>query len=149
MRTLTSARHPTRFLFIVLVAGALAISLTACDSGGGNGNPLDGDLSVRIEGPSGLGIGYSQSLFDDGGVDIDATNVTIPDDGAWTRDLSTEDLDGDLVGVRIEATTASEEGVTLQLLSDGEVFQEDTEPEDRSGSELYVVEAGDTQTPFQ
>ena len=137
-----------RRLSIVLFIGLLACALTACDSGGDNSPGLDGDLSVRVEGPSGVGAGYSQSLFDDTGVDIDATNVTISDDGAWTKDLKTDDLDGDLVGVQIEVTTSSEEGITLQLRSDGEVFKEDTDPEQQGGGNHYVVEVGNTETPF-
>ncbi|MFB6231975.1 MAG: hypothetical protein ABEL04_12565 [Salinibacter sp.] len=144
----TSAAHAARLVIAALIVGLLSVGLTACDSGGGGGNPLNGDLSVRIEGPSGLGIGYSQSLFEDTGVSVDGTNITLPDDGVWTKDLSKEDLEGELVGVRIEATTSSEEGITLQLLSDGEAFQKDTEPEQQGGGNLYVVEAGNTETPF-
>lgn len=140
MHLLTSAAHAARFLIAVLVVGVLSVGLVACDSGGDNGNPLDGDLRARIQGPSGLGLGYSQALFSDTGVDIDGTNVTIPDDGSWEKDLE----DGP-VGVELEATTAPGESVTLQLLSDGEVVKEDSSPEDLGGNALYSVEVGEVR----
>lgn len=64
---LTSTAHAARVLSAARIAGRPSDGLAACDSSGGNGNPLDGDLRARIQGPANLGP--RQALFRDDEVD--------------------------------------------------------------------------------
>lgn len=154
MHLLTSTAHAARIVGSVLIVGFLAIGLAACDSGGGNGgDPLDGDLTFRVEGgETGTAIAVSKSFFYDTGDGVcqsssATTGNVVPAEGELSPDdAGTCDVDdpSNFDGVRVTVSPQiGSADLTLQLLSDGDVVDEATEPESFGGGEAWVVEAGE------
>ena len=145
MHRLLTPRTPApaaRLLAVLL----LTCTLAACDSNDDDGGDLDGDLSVRVEGASGLTIFVSPTYVRGTSIDAESTSETIPSSGVFEMDLE----DG-AEGIQVDVTVDGGEDLTLQLLSDGDVIEEDTTPEPFDNpafdTDVYTVQAG-REIPF-
>lgn len=138
-----ASRYIALLLFPLLLLG--------CDSGSNNGgSPLDGSLTLEVDGSDAL-VSVSESYFYTTGDGICQTSrsdvsVEVPIDQPLGPDET--NCDGvnpdDFNGVRVSVSLLSgSTGLTLRLLSDGEVVEEATERENFGGGEAWVVEAGE------
>lgn len=128
----------TRLLLVPLLLFGLTV-LPACDSNDNGGNSINGDVAVSVDGPDETRVGLTIEYHDSDGIEGTGENITL-DGSEITRDLE----DGH-AGYRVTAspnpTTAS---LTLQLLNDGNVVEEDTEGQG-DVIQSFVVEAGEIQ----
>lgn len=145
--------HDLRTTLCLLPALLLAVTLLGCDSGGDNGgDPLSGNLTYEVEGPEGTSVGVSEEYFWTGDNRCFAnrsTNASVPlDDDLGVSEVSTcENIDVDnFDGVRVTVTpTSGDAGLTLKVLSDGDVVEETSETtEIQGGLEVYRVSVGET-----
>ncbi|MCH8568200.1 MAG: hypothetical protein LAT67_08050 [Balneolales bacterium] len=123
-------------IFIILIAGAwfaAACSSSSSDPG------LDGDLSIQVSGPEGLGMFVSYATWDSGSqeMDFDGTTASIPASGTYTMNIDGSGFDGLEVVVSLFDENAS---VVVSLLSDGEIVAESDSPDDE---DMYVITVGD------
>lgn len=134
-------------LSLLVAAGLLAVG---CDSGGDGGSPLNGQLSIEIDGGD-AAVSVSESYFystsdgvcqttrSDFGMDLPIEQDLGPDETSCDGVSP-----GDFNGVRVSVSLVSgSTDLTLRLLSDGDVVEETTEREDFGGGEAWVVEAGE------
>ena len=128
----------TRIALLPLLVIGLAI-LPGCDSND-DGASIDGDVEVRVDGPSGTSVGLGIEYHDSDG--IKGTGERLNLDGSEI----TRDLEDGYAGYRVTAspnpTTAS---LTLELVNDGNVVKTDDEGERDGGIVTFEVKAGDIQ----
>ena len=134
-------------LSLLVAAGLLAIG---CDSGSDGGSPLDGQLSIEVDGGDAV-VSVSESYFystsdglcqtssSDIGTDVPIERDLGPD-GTSCDGVSPDDFNGVRVSVSLLSGSTD---LTLRLLSDGEVVEEVTDPESFGGGEAWIVEAGE------
>lgn len=146
-------RH-LRIAFRLLPGLLLAVTLLGCDSGGGggNGDPLSGNLTYEVDGPNGATVGVSEEYFwvQNGNPDCFAsrsTNKSVPVDeelgvdNVSNCDRATDDFDGLRVSV---SPSDSDVDLTVRILSDGDVIKETSETTEQNGFESYRVSVGET-----
>lgn len=128
----------TRIALLPLLIIGLAI-LPGCDSND-DGASIDGDVEVRVDGPSGTSVGLGIEYHDSDG--IEGTGARLNLDGSEI----TRDLEDGYAGYRVTAspnpTTAS---LTLELVNDGNVVKTDDDGEREGGIVTFEVQAGDIQ----
>jgi hypothetical protein len=135
----------------------LALTLTACDSGGGNGggNSLGNSVTLEVEGDSEATVSWSSQFWYDqddgfcgssGGLELSASvpvekSIDLPSSlSGCSDDTSPEDF----TGVQVAVTTTDSPDLTVRLVSDGNTIAELEEPNGegaQAGS--YVLEGGD------
>ena len=121
-------------IFIALLFTSLIIIGCSDD----NGNPLAGDLAFQIEGEPGvtafMAISYSTGL-EFHGETIDFREI--PEDGFYMEELEGGDYDA----YQVSANPGDADvDFTLRLVSDGDVLDEATEPDEGS---IYTVQYGE------
>lgn len=148
----------------LLLGCILTLSLAGCGLFGSDDDPLDGTLTYEVEGPSEGQISVARTYFYTG----ESCKVTrssterLPFEDTLTpeqdsernqstcTDVDLNSFDGVRVSVTFPPTPGASDGLTVRLLSDGDVIDDATAP--REGR-TWVVEAGNVprrsdQNPF-
>ena len=122
---------------IIAILTIIVFALAGCGDDDSSAS-LDGDLSFRITGESDIPFFVSGAGFSENGASQSGNTVFPP----FPKD---SDLDnGDFEGYRLTAspqgTGSSDPDITLILLSDGDVIEETSNPDDNG---TYGIEVGD------
>lgn len=135
---MVSSRSFLQFILIVV----LGVSLSACGLFGSDddsGASLGGDLSWRVEGQEGLTVQISRGYYDGSSFNFSTVESADLSGGSASGDLE----DGDYTGYQLQASPyggSSSASLTLQLLSDGDVLEETSEPNENG---IWMVEVGE------
>lgn len=129
-------KQPLQILKIAVSILLIALLFTACSDD--DTDPLAGDLSFQIEGEPGvsafMAVSHSQGLNFEGET---IGSRTIPEDGFLSEDLENGDFDA----YQISASIAEDDvDFTLRLISDGDILDEASEPNEDG---LYLVKVGE------
>ncbi len=128
---------PFSFLHVIIALLFASLVLAGCSSDD-DGNPLAGDLAFQIEGEPGvtafMAISYSTGL-EFHGETIDFREI--PEDGFYMEELDGGDFDA----YQVSANPGDADvDFTLRLLSDGDVLDEASQPDEGS---IYTVQYGE------
>lgn len=114
----------------------LVFLFTACSDD--SSDPLAGDLSFQIEGEPGvsafMAISHSRGLTFDGKT---IGSREIPEDGFYSEDLENGEYDAYQISASIADSDAN---FTLRLVSNGDIIDEATEPEEEG---YFLVKVGE------
>lgn len=126
----------TKFFKTVLPLLLLVFLFTACSDD--TSDPLAGDLSFQIEGEPGvsafMAISHSRGLTFDGKT---IGSREIPEDGFYSEDLENGEYDAYQISASIADSDAN---FTLRLVSNGDIIDEATEPEEEG---YFLVKVGE------
>ncbi len=131
------AGRKMRMLVAVLLLITGTWFATACSSSDSDPG-LDGDLSIQVDGPAGMGMFVSYATWNGSAeeFDFDGTTATIPESGSYTMNIDGSGFDG----LEVVVSLFDDEGSALvSLLSDGSVVA-DTDSPDSDGD--YVITVG-------
>lgn len=117
---------------------AIAVLVLGCDRNGDDGPSLQGDLSYRVEGEEGLTVQITKESWD--GETYNAATVESVELSGGSASGNLEN--GDYEGYRLQASSSggASSSLTLQLLSDGEVLGETSEPNENG---IWIVKEGE------
>lgn len=142
----------------------LTLVLVGCGLFGSDDNPLDGNLTYEVEGPSEGQVFVSQTYFytNEGCEASRSSTENLPLEGTLDPEQTSEDgestctdvelsnFDGVRVSVTFPPSPGESSSITVKLYSDGDLIDDATTPTE---GRTWIVEAGnvppqDDQTPF-
>lgn len=140
---------PLRFVPVFV----LALSLLGCGLFGDEDNPLDGTLTYEADGPADAQVTVTRTYFytdesckatrsDTDRLPLEGTldPEKTADSGSTTcENVELSSFDGVRVAVTLPPTPGESPGLTLKLLSDGNVIDDATAPTE---GRTWIVEAG-------
>lgn len=131
-----------RYSIHTFVIVFLMTAITGCGLFGDDDH-LDGNLTVEVEAPAGTSIQFTTETWDGESYDGSSETVSIPDSEMLEEDIE----NGNYEGVRAQVSygfRGEPDYLVLRLLSDGEVIDETSTPEEDGDFEgMYIVEEGD------